>query len=682
MTSHSSKISIISIFTLITSYSIYDIISGGSFGFYFLVISAVFLLWIRFFYPWILFRSNRRRVFGIAVSGEKRSGESEAYVNWRDGQEMIDMPYGSVYEALCDTVERIPERECYGVRDVVKVHREEKEVDGVSKVWETLEMSEFHWISYREFKNRVDAFGSGLRALGLNPGDKLSIYEDTRMEWTIGAFGCLSQNIIVMTVYSNLGEENIVHALNQAEITYILTNGKLLSRILSNLDAIEHLKTIIYLDEAKEENIEELEQRGLQVLKYQEVVDLGNENMREPEPQNKDTLALIMYTSGSTGTPKGVMIKNKNFMATINGVTKAVDPTEDDVYLSFLPLAHILAFDVESALLCRGSRIGTGTPRTLVDSGVKNCRGDIAELRPTVFVGVPSILTKIMKTIESKVESQSGLKQMLFKRAISDKVEALKYGTETPIWDKLIINKMKQVLGGRLRLILSGGAPLSAKVAETLRGCFGIPVIQGYALTETCGGGTVMELTDFSLGEAGPPIVGVKIKLIDCPDMGYTSEDKPYPRGEICIKGDSVVDGYYKNPELTDESFIDGWFHTGDIGCFLPNGNLKIIDRKKNLIKPPHGEYIAVEQLESIYKDSQLVEHICVYASSDYNEVVALVHPNKSNLESWAKNNDMENLSWEELCKDERAEREVLSDLGTINTKSKVLLYTIISLTD
>eukprot|EP01129_Flabellula_baltica_P014868 TRINITY_DN725_c0_g1_i1.p1 TRINITY_DN725_c0_g1~~TRINITY_DN725_c0_g1_i1.p1 ORF type:complete len:662 (-),score=170.38 TRINITY_DN725_c0_g1_i1:549-2534(-) len=620
-------------------------------------------------------------IFGMPI-GREATGESEVYVNWREGQEMVDMEYGSVYEALCDTVARIPDRECYGVRDVVQVHRDEKEVNGELKVWETLELSGFRWITYQEFKDRVDAFGSGLRALGLNPGDKMSIYEDTRMEWTIGAFGCLSQSIIVMTVYSNLGEDNIVHALNQAEISHILTNGKLLGRILDNLDRIETLKTIIYLDDAKDSDLKDLEERGIQVLKYQEVIDLGKENMVDPQPQERDTLALIMYTSGSTGTPKGVMIKNKNFMATINGVTKAVDPTEDDVYLSFLPLAHILAFDVESALLCRGSRIGTGTPRTLVDSGVTNCRGDIAELRPTVFVGVPSILTKIVKTIESKVETQSAFKQMLFRKAISDKVAALKYGTQTPIWDKLIINKMKQILGGRLRLILSGGAPLSVKVAETLRGCFGIPVIQGYGLTETCGGGSVMELNDFTVGEAGPPIVSVKIKLLDCPEMGYTSDDKPYPRGEICIKGDSVVDGYYKMPELTEEVFIDGWFHTGDIGCFMPNGNLKIIDRKKNLIKPPHGEYIAydtstrtdirIEQLESIYKDSQLVEHICVYASSDYNEVVALVHPNKANLESWAKDNGLGDLSWEELCADHKAESEVLKDLGSINSKTKV----------
>jgi len=196
-------------------------------------------------------------------------------------------------------------------------------------------------------------------------------------------------------------------------------------------------------------------------------------------------------------------------------------------------------------------------------------------------------------------------------------------------------------------------------------------MLQGYALTETCAGGTIGDFDDFeSHTNVGPPLSSVQMKFVDVPEMGYTHRDVDKDtgvsmiRGEIWLKGPNVTSGYYKNPEKTKEEFTpDGWFKTGDIGKVNKNGTISIIDRKKNLIKPPHGEYVAVERLEASYKNCPLVTNIMVCASTSYNEVVALVQPNKINLEKWAKANNVPEDSWEALCKDPRANKAVMDGL-------------------
>jgi len=195
-------------------------------------------------------------------------------------------------------------------------------------------------------------------------------------------------------------------------------------------------------------------------------------------------------------------------------------------------------------------------------------------------------------------------------------------------------------------------------------------MLQGYALTETCAGGTIGDFEDFgAYTNVGPPICCVQMKLVDVPEMGYTHNDVvdgvSMVRGEIWIKGPNVsTEGYYKNPEKTNEEFTkDKWFKTGDIGRVNKNGTIAIIDRKKNLVKPPHGEYVAVERLESSYKNCPLVANLMVYASSSYNEIVALVQPNKLVLEKWAKTNNIPEDSFETLCKDPRANKAVLDAL-------------------
>merc|ERR1711974_86793 len=239
-----------------------------------------------------------------------------------------------------------------------------------------------------------------------------------------------------------------------------------------------------------------------------------------------------------------------------------------------------------------------------------------------------------------------------------------------PGLDRLIFDKMKESMGGRVRFMVSGGAPLSSAAHLFLQACFGVPILQGYGLTETCGAGCAMMPDDHSQGTAGPPVPCVEIKLVDVPDMNYLSSNNP-PTGEIWIRGPSVSKGYYLEEEKTAEVFTeDGWFKTGDVGMWNENGSLSIIDRIKNLVKGPGGEYIALEKLESVYKNSSFVQNVCVFVSKDVPKVIAIIEPSERKKEE-SNANEFKKLVLEDL-----------RETGTANQLRKYELVTDVIIVD
>jgi len=289
-------------------------------------------------------------------------------------------------------------------------------------------------------------------------------------------------------------------------------------------------------------------------------------------------------------------------------------------------------------------------------------------------VGVPSVHDKIKQGIEAKLEGSGFISKSIFKMAYNSKKQALLKGQDTPIWNRIVFNKFKSALGGRVRFLVSGGAPLSAQCCEFMSVCFGVPVLQGYGLTETCGGSFISELDsmDISSRSCGGPLSCCEAKLVDVPEMGYLHTDQPYPRGEIFLRGPSISVGYYNNPAKTKEEWTnDGWFKTGDIGLLYPNNTFAIIDRKKNLVKPPHGEYIAPERLEAVYRNCPYVSNIMVYASSYYNDLIAFISPNRRALEEWAESQGIRE-EWHKLCENPKAEKVVLEGLNTVWQKTKL----------
>jgi len=321
----------------------------------------------------------------------------------------------------------------------------------------------------------------------------------------------------------------------------------------------------------------------------------------------------------------------------------------------------VLELVVENSLLSFGVALGYGSAKTLTDASVKNCKGDLTELSPTLMAGVPLIWERIRKATLAKIGDSSSIVKTIFWTAYKLRGYYLPIPLLQPILNALVFNKFKDQLGGRMRLIVSGGAALSKETHEFVRRCFNLPFLQGYGLTETCGASVLLPPEHPGFLVAGAPLPCVELKLRDVPDMNYRATNLPNPQGEVCIRGPSVAEGYYKMPEQTAEAFgEDGWFYTGDVGEFREDGTLAIIDRKKNLVKLAHGEYIALEKMENKFKDSVLVENVCAYGNSDRDYPIALVVPNKVALAKWAEAEGIPHDDIGHLVDTKQAQKHVL----------------------
>lgn len=308
--------------------------------------------------------------------------------------------------------------------------------------------------------------------------------------------------------------------------------------------------------------------------------------------------------------------------------------------------------------------MGYGNPKTLSDTSVRNCKGDIREFQPSVLVGVPAVWETVKKGIVAKVSAGSPIVRSLFWGAMWAKSNMMHYGLPgAEILDAVVFKKIKEATGGKLRICLNGGGPI-AKDTQRFISMAITPMISGYGLTETCAMGALMDpraWTDQALGDIPGSI---EIKLVDFADAGYHATNKPNPQGEIWIRGPSVMDGYYQNEKETAEAMTDdGWFKTGDIGEWDHNGHLKIIDRKKNLVKTLNGEYIALEKLESVYRAATVVGNICVYADPEKAKPVAIIVPAETALKKLAKDNGIEGSGVEDLVHNKNLNGIVLKEL-------------------
>jgi long-chain acyl-CoA synthetase len=266
--------------------------------------------------------------------------------------------------------------------------------------------------------------------------------------------------------------------------------------------------------------------------------------------------------------------------------------------LAYLPLAHILEFTFENTVMFVGGTLGYGNFRTLSDTNCKNCVGDIKEFQPTILVGVPAVWETVKKGIITKVGQGSPLQQKIFWNALAWKEWLLTNGWPgVGILDSIVFSKVREATGGKLRIAFNGGGPISKDTLKFISHAI-CPLISGYGLTETVAAGAIQDPLKWFPNALGEPPSSIEIKLVDFADAGYFATNKPCPQGEIWIRGPSVTGGYLELEEETKEAFTeDGWFKSGDIGEWDPNGQIKIIDRKKNLVKTINGEYIALEKV-------------------------------------------------------------------------------------
>ncbi|KAL9540057.1 hypothetical protein MBANPS3_009898 [Mucor bainieri] len=553
-----------------------------------------------------------------------------------------------------------------------------KVVNGVEttqdKTWTYFQLSGYHHYSYEEASALTKTIGAGLVKLGLKKGDKVQISASTSVEWMFMAHGAFTQALTIVTAYDTLGPEGLQHAINESEASLCFMNDDqlpILHKILAQCPTID---SVIYRGQAKPEHVDLLKSNAQikHILSYEELEKLGQDNPVEVVKPNASDLCCIMYTSGSTGNPKGVMLTHGNVVAAIAGVCRMLQHLlePNDTMMAYLPLAHVLEFLVENLCIFLGVTLGYGSIRTLTDVSVKNCSGDLQEFGPTIMTGVPQVWETIKKTVLTKVAERGPRVESIFGGAIKMKKFLGDYGLPTGLLDTVVFNNVKKQLGGRLRYCLSGGAPVSAETQQflSLAVC---PILQGYGMTESCGMCAIMAPEQWALCEVGSPVPCVEVKLVDQPELGYTSANTPRPQGEIWIRGPSITAGYYKQDNITKETLTeDGWLKTGDVGEWTERGTLSIIDRVKNLVKLSNGEYIALEKLESIYKSSTLVENMCVCAESFYPKPVGLLVPVEGPLRKFLAEHGVENDDYAALCASKEARKVILQAMQEQAKKS------------
>ncbi|KAJ7537074.1 hypothetical protein O6H91_12G096000 [Diphasiastrum complanatum] len=428
-------------------------------------------------------------------------------------------------------------------------------------------------------------------------------------------------------------------------------------------------------------------ERDWKVVSFSHVEHLGGTAPLEAELPAPDDIAIIMYTSGSTALPKGVMISHANMVAVTASVIVLVPGLDaTDTYLAYLPLAHALELAAEMASCMKGVAIGYGSPLTMTNTSSKikkGTNGDLSELRPTLLTTVPAILDRMRDVTRQMVDAKGGLSKHLYDLAYGRRLAAIEgswfgaWGFEKLLWDVLIFRKVRQMIGGRVRGVISGGAPLSHDAQRFVNVCFGVPIVQGYGLTETAAGSTFSEWDDTSVGRVGPPMPHCYIKLVNWEEGGYLTTDEPMPRGEVVIGGLNITKGYFKNQAKTDESYkVDErglqWFYTGDIGRFHPDGCLEIVDRKKDIVKLQHGEYISLGKVEAVMSVSPYVDIIMLHADPFHSHCVALIVPSRMALETWAKKTNLNYEDFPDLCQRNEVVHEVLKSLLEVGNQAKL----------
>jgi len=464
--------------------------------------------------------------------------------------------------------------------------------------------------TFSEISQKVKNLAFALKGFGIKKGDKIAILSENRPEWVIADLAGMSIGAVIVPLHTTFNPKAICNVLCHSEAKVIfVSHTDLLVKVLLFQKELPFLEKIIYVEKL-ESDIRKVSEK--EILNWEDIVDNTEPKNFEPENIFPDDVCSIIYTSGTTGEPKGVQLTHRNFLENAEAVKKIIPLKPDDVFLSFLPLSHVLERLAGYYVpLLSGLTIAYAeSPKKLINN--------IKEVKPTIIISVPRIFEKFYDAIWDNIDKSSSFKKAIFHWALKQKKKTFRFA----LADFLVFKKIREKMGGRLRLTISGGATLNKKIAKFFYK-IGILILEGYGLTETSPVVSVNREKDFKFGTVGKVIPGVSLKI---------SEEK-----EILVKGPNVMKGYYKNLEETQKVFDrDGWFHTGDLGFVDNEGFLTVIGRKKEMIVTSGGKNVWPEKIENELNHDPFISQSMIIGNGR-KFISALIVPDWEEIRSYLK---------------------------------------------
>jgi long-chain acyl-CoA synthetase len=509
------------------------------------------------------------------------------------------------------------------------------------------------WVSrtFREVEETVRPLALGLAALGVEKGDKVSILGNTRPEWTYFDFAALSIGAVVVPIYQTNSPEECQYVLDNSDAKVVIVeDDEQLEKIRAVRDRLPKLEQVIRMTGSGED-----------AISLADLAARGSGDAAEWEKRwsavTKADVCTFIYTSGTTGPPKGCVITHGNYRSMLDMVNETSVIEEEDVTYLYLPLAHSFA------LLIQLGSFDLGATLAYWERDPLKILPNLAELKPTYFPSVPRIFEKIYTAATSGMEKEGGLKKAIFDWAIrvgGRMREAERAGREPGFLfrkqyefaDKRVLSKIRGLFGGRLRLAVSGAAPINPDILRFFDSA-GVLVLEGWGMTETSTAATISSPEDFKIGTIGKPFPGCDIRIAD--------------DGEILVRGPNVFQGYYKNEEATSETIVDGWLHTGDLGSIDEDGFIKITGRKKDIIITAGGKNITPANLENEIKQHPLVSQ-CVVVGDRQPYLVALVTLDPEEAAAYAKEHGLPEDP-EKLSSNPEIRKSIEDHVDAINEK-------------
>lgn len=507
-----------------------------------------------------------------------------------------------------------------------------------------------------------------LKSLGLNANDKISIISENRVEWVITDIACILSHYISVPVYTSLSPETIKYILSDSgTVACFVSNALQLEKVLSvkkDLPLLTHI--IVFTDlnrNYQDENIINLNCIFADA-KSPDTEEIKNKLEISVKTINEDDIVTIIYTSGTTGIPKGVILTHKNIYSNIKDCQKVLSFDESDVFLSYLPYSHIYERTAGYYLAFFSGA------KTYYAESIDTISVQMQEAKPTIVITVPRLLEKMYNRLLNNInEMPDGFKKRITLLAckIAENHGKDKNSIKWKIADKLVFQKIRERTGGRIKYFVSGGGALNKKIGEFFDG-MGIITLEGYGMTETSPVISVNRPEKNKYGTVGLPLDTVKVKIAD--------------DGEILVRGDLVMKGYFNNEEETKNTIINGWLHTGDLGEIDSDGYIKITDRKKSLFKSSGGKYIAPSHIEEQIMQIPYIEQVCVIGN-ERMYVTALISPDFKELKSYAKKNKINTETESDMINNpdiyKLIEQDIKHSLRFLSSYEKVRKFKLLS---